>query len=116
MLLQIGKAVSFILSLLSLHAVLVSAFFVPGSRWQDRIFASLSSLLLSGCICFASGLLFCMADESRRAKPQLPEPHLTDTLPVRIFFWAVGAMAVLFLLSWYLDTYYVPLLWRNQPH
>ena len=40
---------------------------------------------------------------------------LMSTLPVRLFFCALAGMAVLFALSWYLDVYYVPLLWRNQP-
>jgi hypothetical protein len=113
MLLQIGKAISFILSLLSLHALLVSAFFIPGSLWEDRLLAALSSLTFSGCICFASGLLFSMPDKE---SPRRVRPHLMETLPVRIFFWAAGATAILFVISWYLETYYVPLLWRNQPH
>jgi hypothetical protein len=35
---------------------------------------------------------------------------------VRLFFWAIAFMVLLFVLSWYLEAYYVPLLWRNQPH
>jgi hypothetical protein len=41
---------------------------------------------------------------------------VTRTLPVRLYFWALAGMTVLFVLSWYLEEYYVPLIWRNQPH
>jgi hypothetical protein len=31
--------------------------------------------------------------------------RLTSTLPVQMFCWASSAMLVLFILSWYLETY-----------
>jgi hypothetical protein len=107
-LLEIGKAVSFIMSILSLCALLASAFFVPGSRWEERLIGSLLRIVLAGCICFASGLVFRTAEHL--------EGPVTQTLPVKLFFWALAGMTVLFVLSWYLEEYYVPLLWRNQPH
>ncbi|MGH9585734.1 MAG: hypothetical protein ACRD3F_02195 [Acidobacteriaceae bacterium] len=110
--LEIGKALSFAGSILSLYALLGSAFFVPGSRWQDRLIASIARIVIAACVCFASGLLF--REESLRRQPQ-SHPTLTSTLPVRLFFWGLSLMAVMFLLSWSLDTYYVPHLWRNQP-
>ena len=108
MLLEVGKALSFIMSILSLYALLVSAFFVPGSRWEERLADSLLRIALAACVCLASGLMF------RSTEPG--EPPVTRTLPVRLFFWALAGMALLFFLSWYLEEYYVPLLWRNQPH
>ncbi|MBT9332771.1 hypothetical protein [Paracidobacterium acidisoli] len=119
MLLQIGKVVSFMLSLLSLHALMLNAFFIPGTSLQERLTQSLGSLALAGCMCFASGLLFCMPVSPHtkgEAAHQVNLPHLMETLPVRLFFWAIGLMVVLLLLSWYLEAYYVPLMWRNQPH
>jgi len=107
-LLEIGKAVSFFTSILSLYALLVSAFFVPGSRWEERLVASLLRIALAGCVCFASGLLFRSSEQT--------QPPVIRTLPVRLFFWALAGMTLLFFLSWYLEEYYVPLLWRNQPH
>ena len=109
MLLEVGKALSFFMSILSLYALLVSAFFVPGSRWEERLVGSLLRIALAGCMCFASGLLF-------RVSTEPGEPPVTRTLPVRLFLWALAGMALLFVLSWYLEEYYVPLLWRNQPH
>ena len=108
MLLEIGKALSFFMSILSLYALLVSAFLVPGSSWEDRLVDSLLRIALAGCVCFASGHLFRLTEK--------PEPPLTRTLPVRLFLWALAGMALLFFLCWFLEEYYVPLLWRNQPH
>jgi hypothetical protein len=108
MLLEVGKAVSFLVSILSLCALLESAFFVPGSRWEERLVGSLLRIALAGCVCFASGLLFRSAEHV--------EGPVTRTLPVRLYFWALAGMTVLFVLSWYLEEYYVPLIWRNQPH
>jgi hypothetical protein len=108
MLLEIGKGVSLLLSILSLCALLESAFLIPGARWEERLVASLLRIALAGCVCFASGMIF-RSDE--------PEPaSVTRTLPVRLFFWAMLGMTVLFVASWYLEEYYVPLIWRNQPH
>ena len=112
MLREIGKAVSFMLSILSLYPLIVSAFFVPGARWQDRLSLSVGWMLLSGCFCFASGLFF---ERDPRAEGDPGEP-LLRTLPVRIFIWTLVGVAILFVVSWYLEAYYVPLLWRNQPY
>lgn len=108
MLLEMGKALSFFMSILSLYALLTSAFFVPGSHWDERLEAALTKIVLAACVCFASGFFF-----SASAKP---EPPATRTLPVKMFYWALAGMTLLFFLSWYLEEYYVPLLWRNQPH
>lgn len=111
MFLELGKALSFFLSILSLYPVALSAFFVPGSRWQERLTMSLVKVAFAGCVCFASGLLFSLQPQESLEE----EPSLMSTLPVRMFFWTLLGMAVLFVLSWYLEEYYVPLLWRNQP-
>lgn len=112
MLLEIGKALSFFASIFSLYALMGSAFFVPGSSWQDRLVASLARIALAACVCFGSGILF--REEALQQSPESDQP-LTGTLPVRLFFWAVAAMALLFLLSWFLVTYYIPQIWKNQP-
>ena len=111
MLLDLGKVLSMLLSIVSLYYVVVDAFFVPGTRWEDRLGMSLAQIALAACICFASGLLFSQPQTDRGEI----EP-LMATLPVRMFFWTLLGVAILFLVAWYLDAYYVPLLWRNQPH
>ena len=111
MFLDIGKTLSFILSILSLYAVLESAFFIPGSDWQERLSLSLMRGAIAACICFASGILFALP-RKQNARTETP---ITSTLPVQLFFWAMAGVAILSTVSWYLDVYYVPLLWRNLP-
>ena len=107
MLLDLGKFVSFAMSILSLCVLLDTAFFVPATRWEDRFAASLVRILFAGCVCLISGLLFHIS------QPQVP---LTRTLPVRLFLSAMSGFTLLFVLGWYLDAYYMPLFWRNLPH
>jgi cation transport ATPase len=105
MLLELGRALSFFLSILSLYAVLMSAFFVPGSQWQERLAMSVLKIALAACVSFFSGLLFSWPS------PVNPRwQSLMSTLPVRMFFWAMACMAILFAVSWYLEEYYLPLL------
>lgn len=111
MLLELGKALSFFLSIASLYVLMVSAFFVPGARWEERLSMSLLKIVLAGCVCFSSGILFRWPS---RINSEANRP-LTRTLPVRLFFWTLLTMAGLFVASWYLEQYYVPLLWKNQP-
>jgi len=111
MLLDLGRAISLALSILSLYPVMLSAFFVPGTRWEDRLVLSMLRIATATCVCFASGFPFAI-----RPRAGLRTfGAVFSTLPVRIFFWSMLAMTVLFAVSWYLEEYYVPLLWRNQP-
>ena len=106
MLLEITKPVALLLCLLSLYALFHTAFLVPGSlellipgpALQDRILDSLLLLGLSAGICVVSGMIF------KEAEPN-PQPALSTTLPMKIFLWAAGTMMLLFVLSWYLETY-----------
>ncbi len=110
MLLDLGKVLSLLSSIVSLYYVAVDAFFVPGTRWEDRLSMSIAKVGLAACVCFASGILFSWTQtEHGESVP------LMSTLPVRMFLWTVVGVAILFAVSWYLDAYYVPLLWRNQP-
>ncbi len=106
MLLEVSKPVAFLLCLLSLYALFHTAFLVPGSldllvpgpALHDRILDSLLLLALSAGICLVSGLIF------QEAEPE-PHPSLSATLPLKVFYWATGAMLLLFVVSWYLETY-----------
>jgi hypothetical protein len=111
MFLDIGRALSFILSILSLYAVLESAFFVPGSDWLERLSLSLLRIAIAGCVCFVSGMLFAMPS----TKHESSDAPLTSTLPVQLFFWTMAGVVILFAVSSYLEVYYLPLLWRNLP-
>jgi hypothetical protein len=111
--LPIAKLVALALSILSLYLLLAHAFFVPGTSWGDRLLDALGTLGLTACVCFASGLLFEIPE--RKFDPE-PTPPLMQTLPVRLFFWGVSVIAVMFLLSWFLAEYFVPMIWKNQPY
>ena len=110
---QIARFFALLLSILSLCALMGHAFFVPGAGWQDRLFDGLGMLGLAGSVCFAGGLIFEIPEH--KFDPE-PAPPLMHTLPVRLFFWAVGLMAVIFVLSWFLAVDFVPLIWKNQPY
>lgn len=112
MLVELGKPISFLVSLLSLFPLLFSAFFVPGTQWEDRLLLSMDKAALSAACCLVSGLFFAWSE--RRGSD--PLPSVLSTLPMRIYFLSLAAMAFLFVASWYLETYYVPLLWKNLPY
>jgi hypothetical protein len=107
MLLDLGRAFTFLLSMLSLYALIDTAFFITATTWQQRLLASIARVVLAAGVCFSSGLLFQF-----NTHPNVP---ISRTLPVRIFLWTLSAVIVLFTLAWLLDAYYVPLLWKNQP-
>jgi hypothetical protein len=107
MLLELARPLSFFLGMFSLYPVMLSAFFVPGAHWEERLEMALLRVALAACICFASGLLYAWPSNTGT-----PEP-LLSTLPVRMFLWTLAGMAILFVLSWYLDTYYVPMARRD---
>lgn len=111
LILELGKVLSFFLCILALLEAVNSAFFIPGAPWQNRLAASALRIAVAGCVSFASGILFTMSARAHR----VPVPRLMSTFPVRLFLWTLLGIAILFALSWYLDAWYVPLLWRNQP-
>jgi hypothetical protein len=98
MLLEIAKPIALLLCILALCSVFYTAFLVPASGLEQRIWDSLILLSLAAGICLSSGMIF------REATQSGVEP-LTRTLPVQMFCWAVGLMMAWFLVSWYLETY-----------
>ena len=108
MLLELSRAISLTFSILSLYALLDTAFFLPATRWEDRLLASFARIGLAACVCLISGLLF--------RHHSTPPVSLSRTLPVRLLLFTLLGATVLFFLAWSLDIYYVPYLWRNQPH
>ena len=95
--LELAKAVSFLVCILSLYWAAISAFFVPGAQWEERLWIAAFKLLAAGAICFYSGMVFSWPSRSNPTAFQ----RLTATMPVRLFFWAVAGISVLFVLSWY---------------
>jgi hypothetical protein len=92
-LLELGRAITFFLSIASLLAVAKNTFFLESLRWSDRLPAMLLHLVVAACICFGSGLLFAYPTER----------GLMRTPPVRMFLWALALVPVLFFVGWYLN-------------
>lgn len=80
----------------ALFAVFYTAFLRPASDIEDTTWKTLTLLSLAAGICVSSGMLFREGAET-----------LLRTLPVQMFLWAVGAMAVMFVAAWYLETHMV---------
>lgn len=96
--LELAKAVSFLVCILSLYWAAMSAFFVPGAQWEERLWIAAFKLMAAAAICFYSGMVFSWPSRSNPTAFQ----RLTATMPVRLFFWALAGIAVMFALSWYL--------------
>jgi hypothetical protein len=96
--LELAKAVSFMVCILSLYWAAISAFFVPGAQWKERLWIAAFKLIAAAAICFYSGMVFSWPARTNPTAFQ----RLTSTLPVRLFFCAGAAIVVLFVLSWYL--------------
>ena len=110
MLLELLRPLSFFAGMLSFYPVMLSAFFVPGTRWEERLYVALLRVAVSACICFASGLLYAHPAPNEPSASGEAADRLLGTLPVRLFFSAVSGLTLVFALSWWLDTYYVPLI------
>jgi len=100
MLLEVAKPVALALCMLSLCAVFYTAFLIPASDLEQRIWDSAVLLSLAAGICLASGMIF-------RESTQTGVEPVMRTLPVQIFCWAAGLMLVLFVASWYVETHSV---------
>jgi hypothetical protein len=97
--LELAKAVALSICIVSLYWATISAFFVPGSQWEERFWIAFFKLIAAAAICFYSGMVFAWPSKSNPNAFQ----RLTSTMPVRLFFWALACIVVLFALSWYLD-------------
>jgi hypothetical protein len=96
--LELAKAISFLLTVLSLLSVLLTGFFEPNATWQDRMVHGLVRLAIAACVSLGSGLLFTWPVKSN---PDAGEA-IVSTLPVKVFLWAALGMAALFAAAWYL--------------
>jgi hypothetical protein len=106
--LELAKLFSLIFSILSLYPVLVCAFFVPGSQWEDRLELALLKVAFAACVCLFGGVIFIWPS---RSNPDAGV-SVTSTLPMRLFFWTTGGTAILFLTVRYLVEGYPTFLWH----
>jgi hypothetical protein len=99
--LELAKFASLLLSILSLDAVLHSAFLEPGSNLQQRLFPSLDLLLVAAAVSLGSGYIFHVWD----LKAGKRDASVAGSLPMMIFWWGAGVIALLYALGWLLERY-----------
>jgi hypothetical protein len=111
-LLELARPVTLLCSMLSLLAVFHTAFLGPEMDYSTRIYDSLGVLLLAAGFSLMGGLIFLedghKNSDRLRKVPRMGrrrELRITETFPVQVFCWTTGIMAVLFVLSWYLETH-----------
>lgn len=98
MFVEIAKPITFVSCILSLYALFYAVFFAPFAAVHQRLYDSLGMLTLAAGVSLISGLIF---------RDSAPNPHtrLASTLPMQLFWWASGAISVLFVVSWYLENH-----------
>jgi hypothetical protein len=99
MLKEMARPIALVFCILSLYAVLQAAFFDLATDAPHRLREALGMLGLSAAVCLLSGWIFRDGEHSSGRRGRL-----VATLPVQLFCWASGVMAVLFALAWYLET------------
>lgn len=100
---EVAKPVSLMLCIMSLYAVFHSAFLYPDGDLEQKILGSLGRLALAAGVSLLSGLIFRQGMPTQTRHPV----RLRMMLPMQLFFWAAGLMLILFVVSWYLETYCV---------
>jgi hypothetical protein len=98
MLLDIGKMISFIASLIALSRIAISAFFTLGTRWQQRLWLMLPDMAIAVCVCLVAGMVFRWPTPSN---PESGKP-LASSLPIQMMLWTIPGIAALFSIGWYL--------------
>ena len=98
MILDLSKAASFLLSILSLLHLTARAFFYLEPNWQDRLVLALPALAMATGMCLFAGLLFRWPT---RHNPDANQPF-ADTLPIRLYLWTIPTLAILFTLCCYI--------------
>ena len=97
--LEFAKAISFFFCIVVLYQTAIHTFFLPGTRWRERLIFALARLAFAACVCLLSGLLFLWPTRTN------PDRNLTlsHTPPVRLYLWSLACMAGLFVVGWFLS-------------
>ena len=106
MLLELAKFASLLLAIVSLDAVVHTAFLEPGSNLQHQLVPTLRVLLLAAAASLASGCIFRLWQRQEGQRPR----NVATTLPMLIFWWAGSVLTLLFAVSWIVERY-VLYLW-----
>lgn len=100
MLTDAAKPIALVLCMAVLCGVFDVAFLVPAEVPAQRLWDTLTLLILAAGVCVVSGMLF-------REGAGHEGNTLLRTLPVQMFLWAAGVMVAMFFASWYLETHCV---------
>jgi hypothetical protein len=98
---ELLRPVALLASMISLLAVMHTAFFGAETDYRQRIFDSLGMLLLAAGIALIGGLLFERNGEETRASG--PVAAILHTFPVKVFCWTTGVILALFLLARWIE-------------
>lgn len=110
MLLELAQFASLLLGILTLDAVFHTAFLEPGSHLEQQLLPALRMLLLAAAVSLASGYIFRAAEPRAPQRSARHDGSVAGSLPMMIFWWGSGVMALLFGLAWLLERY--DRLWR----
>jgi hypothetical protein len=99
--LELAKFASLLLAILSLDAVIHTAFLEPGSNLEHQLVPALRMLLMAAAVCLGSGCIFHLW-QHRECRPTV---SVAKSLPMLIFWWAGGVITLLFAVSWIVERY-----------
>jgi len=103
--LELATLAALLASLMSLLAVIHSAFFGSEMDFRQRIYNSLGMLLLAAGFALFAGLL--IEGHREGAQSSSPVAAIFRTFPVRAFFWTTRPIVALLLLAWWIEAYCV---------
>lgn len=104
MLLELGKFISLLGSLLCLCALFHAAFLIPANTFEQRLLSLLQMLMFAAGVSLASGWIFYY--QERRAGMQ--PTSIASTFPMKVFWWTAAIILGLFLFAWFLQVYFLP--------
>ena len=108
--LELAKFASLLLSILTLDAVFHTAFLEPGSHLEQQLLPALRMLLLAAAVSLVSGYIFREGEKRSEQRAVRQDGSVAGSLPMMIFWWGSGVMALLFGLAWLVERY--DHLWR----
>ena len=108
MFLDLAKFASLLLSILSLDALFHAAFLEPATHFEQRLLPSLDMLLFAAAVSLGGGYIFRLSE----LKAGNRDATVAKSLPMLIFWWGAGLIALLFALAWMLEHYFFG--WRRH--
>jgi hypothetical protein len=108
--LELAKFASLLVSILTLDAVFHTAFLEPGSHLEQQLLPALRMLMLAAAVSLASGYIFRAGERRAPQRSARQDGSVAGSLPMMIFWWGSGVMALLFGLAWMIERY--DHLWR----